>query len=208
VRVCTLSGRGVFRVLAPGLSQVTWPKKFKSGPIDKYDGSNNPEEFIQVYHTVIEAVGDDDRVKINYLPTALSGAVRSYLVNLHEGTIYNWDHLCVMFIDNFQVTYERSSTTETSKTIKWKHDKSLWDYVKHFCDARSAIPNIQDIKIINVFHDEISDIKTVEDICDICIEASEARDREVNAADHENRKQQPTDQKEKRSFHSPADAEK
>jgi hypothetical protein len=32
-----------------------WPEKFKARHIDKYDGSNNPEEFIQVYHMVIEA---------------------------------------------------------------------------------------------------------------------------------------------------------
>jgi hypothetical protein len=43
VRVRTPSGRGVFRVLAPGLNQVTWPDKLKSGPINKYDDPNNPK---------------------------------------------------------------------------------------------------------------------------------------------------------------------
>jgi hypothetical protein len=60
--------------------------------------------------------------------------------------------------------------------------------VKHFCNARSAILYIQDIEIINVFHNEVSDIKTIEEITmrkpkivldllavtDVCIEASEA----------------------------------
>jgi fructose 1,6-bisphosphatase len=36
--------------------------------------------------------------------------------------------------------------------------------VKYFCNARNTILYIQDIKIINVFHDKVSDIKTVEDI--------------------------------------------
>jgi hypothetical protein len=31
-----------------------------------------PEEFIQVYHTVIEAIGGDNRVKANYLPQLCS----------------------------------------------------------------------------------------------------------------------------------------
>jgi hypothetical protein len=75
-RDVTQSGRGGFCALAPPLRQLVWPKKFKVGHIDKYDGSSNPEEFIQVYHTVIEAAGGDDRVKTNYLPTALSGAAR------------------------------------------------------------------------------------------------------------------------------------
>jgi hypothetical protein len=60
--------------------------------------------------------------------------------------------------------------------------------VKHFYNARNAIPYIQDIEIINTFHDGVSDIKTVEEIAmkkprtvvdllavvDVCIEASEA----------------------------------
>jgi hypothetical protein len=110
---------------------------------------------------------------------------------LPEGSIYTWDQLCVIFIRNIQVTYERPSTAETLKTIKQKHNKSLRDYVKHFCNDRNAISYIQDIKIINAFHDGVSDIKTVEEIAikkhrtvadllavaDVCIEASEARAR-------------------------------
>jgi hypothetical protein len=103
-------------------------------------------------------------------------------------------------------------------TIKQKHDESLRDYVKRFCNARNVILHIQDIEIINVFHDDVSDIKIVEEIAmkkpktvadlltvaDICIAASEARPRlvesrgkrpsrkkddwEVNTADHGDRK--------------------
>jgi hypothetical protein len=73
VRDVTPSRRGGFCALTLPLRQVVWPEKFKAGHIDKYDGSNNPEEFIQVYHIVIEAAGGDDRVKVNYLPTTLFG---------------------------------------------------------------------------------------------------------------------------------------
>jgi hypothetical protein len=71
-------------------------------PLDKYDDSSNPEEFIWIYHTVIEVTGGDNRVKTNYLLMALSGVTKSWLVNLPEGTIYNWDQLYAMFIRNFQ----------------------------------------------------------------------------------------------------------
>jgi hypothetical protein len=142
-----------------------------------------------VYQTVIEDAGGDDRVKANFLPTTLTGAARSWLINLPEGSVTSWDQLCVMFIRNFQGTYESPSTAETLKTIRKKHDESLQDYVKRFCNARNAIPYIQDIEIINAFHDGVSDIKTVEEIVmkklktvadllavtNVCIEAFEAR---------------------------------
>jgi hypothetical protein len=96
-----------------------------------------------------------------------------------------------MFIRNFQGTYERPCTAETLKTIKQKHDESLRDYVKHFCNARNAIPYIQGIEIINAFRDGVRNIKTVEEIAmkkpktvadllaviDVCIEPSETRAR-------------------------------
>jgi hypothetical protein len=105
VRDVTPSGRDSFRALAPSLRQVIWLEKFKVEHIDKYDGSSNLEEFIQVYHTIIEAAEGDNRVKANYLTTALAGAARSWLINLLEGSIYTWDQLCIMFIGNFQDMY-------------------------------------------------------------------------------------------------------
>jgi hypothetical protein len=60
-----------------------------AGHIDQYDGSSNLEEFIQVYLTIIEAAGGDDRVKANFLHTALSGATRSWLINLPKGSIHS-----------------------------------------------------------------------------------------------------------------------
>jgi hypothetical protein len=92
-RATTPSGRGGFHALTPTLRQVACPDKFKPRPIDKYDGSNSPEEFIQVYHTIIDATGGENREKANYLLMTLSDAARSWLTNLLEGTIYNWDQL-------------------------------------------------------------------------------------------------------------------
>jgi hypothetical protein len=116
---------GALYALASGLRQVAWPDKFKPQPIKQYESSSNPKEFIQVYHTIIEAARGDDRVKANYLPTTLTDVARSWLINLPEGCIYNWDQLCAMFIGNFQDTHEHPSTAETLKMIKQKPNESL-----------------------------------------------------------------------------------
>jgi hypothetical protein len=77
-------GKSGFLALAGPLRQVRWPDKFKTSNIDRYDGSSNPEEFIQVYQTIIEAAGGDDQVKANFLPTTLTDAARLWLINLPE----------------------------------------------------------------------------------------------------------------------------
>jgi hypothetical protein len=86
---CHAVREGAFCALALRLRQVVWPDKFNPKPIDKYGSSSNPEEFIHVYHTILEAVGGDDQVKANYLLKALTGVARSWLINLLESTIYN-----------------------------------------------------------------------------------------------------------------------
>jgi hypothetical protein len=100
-RDVTPTGRSGFRTLAGPLREVRWPAKFKACHIDQYDDSSNPKEFIQIYQTVIEAVGGDDRVKANFLHTALSGSATSWLINLPKGSIRSWDQLCAMLIENF-----------------------------------------------------------------------------------------------------------
>jgi hypothetical protein len=48
-------GKSGFYGLVGPLRQVPWPEKFKADNIDWYDGSNIPEEFIQVYQIIIDA---------------------------------------------------------------------------------------------------------------------------------------------------------
>jgi hypothetical protein len=54
-----------------------------------------------VYQTIIKAIGGDNRVKANFLPTALTDTARSWLINLLEGSITSRDQLCAMFIGYF-----------------------------------------------------------------------------------------------------------
>ena len=60
---------------------------FKPSPIEKYDGTTNPKEWISIYSMVIEAAYGDDYVKANHLPTVLQGSARTWLMNLPKGTV-------------------------------------------------------------------------------------------------------------------------
>jgi hypothetical protein len=50
---------------------------FKPLGIDKYDGSTNPTEWLEVYQLAIKAVVGDLYVMANYLPIFLSSSTRT-----------------------------------------------------------------------------------------------------------------------------------
>jgi hypothetical protein len=75
--------------LADHLHAVSWPSKFRPHLSEKYDGTSNPSEFLQVYVTAITAAGGNTAVMVTYFYVALSGPARTWLMNLAPGSIYS-----------------------------------------------------------------------------------------------------------------------
>jgi hypothetical protein len=73
--------------LADHLRAVAWPSKFRPHLPEKYDGSSNPSEFLQVYITAITAAGGNEAVMASYFHVALTGPARTWLMNLTPGSI-------------------------------------------------------------------------------------------------------------------------
>jgi hypothetical protein len=75
--------------LADHLRAATWPSKFWPHVSEKYDGTSNPSEFLQLYVIAIAAPGGDTAVMATYFHVALSRAARTWLMNLTPGSIYS-----------------------------------------------------------------------------------------------------------------------
>jgi hypothetical protein len=73
--------------LAPHIHVVVWPRKFRPHLSEKYDGTVNSIEFLRIYSTSILAAGGDEAIMANYIPVALTGTTRSWLMNLPKGTL-------------------------------------------------------------------------------------------------------------------------
>nr|CAH67804.1 OSIGBa0132E09-OSIGBa0108L24.18 [Oryza sativa] len=82
------------RAFVASLRNVRWPPRFRPTIAEKYDGSVNPAEFLQVYTTGIEAAGGDDRVMANFFPMAMKGQARGWLMNLPPASVHSWEDLC------------------------------------------------------------------------------------------------------------------
>ena len=63
----------------------------------RYNGAADPSAFLLVHEeAVLEAEGDD-KVMANWLPMALTGAPRAWLLNLPGSTVASWEELCGLF---------------------------------------------------------------------------------------------------------------
>jgi hypothetical protein len=100
-----LAGMGC-ATLADHLRAASWPPKFRPHLPEKYDGTSNPSEFLQVYVTAITAAGGNTAVMATYFHVALSGPTQTWLMNLAPGSIYSWEELCMRFIANFANAYQ------------------------------------------------------------------------------------------------------
>jgi hypothetical protein len=69
---------------------VDWPTKFPPDLPGKYDGTIDPEEFLQIYTNAIQAVGGGPRVLANYFHVSLWEIARSWLMNLLPGSVGSW----------------------------------------------------------------------------------------------------------------------
>nr|CAE01745.2 OSJNBb0056F09.8 [Oryza sativa Japonica Group] len=138
------------RAFVASLRNVRWPSRFRPTITEKYDGSVNPAEFLQVYTTGIEAAGGDDRVMANFFPMALKGQARGWLMNLPPASVHSWEDLCQQFTMNFQGTYPRPGEEA--------------DLHARFCQVRNTIPCIPAHAVIYAFRGGVRHNRMLEKI--------------------------------------------
>nr|CAH67900.1 OSIGBa0115K01-H0319F09.6 [Oryza sativa] len=152
------------RAFVASLRNVRWPPRFRPTIAEKYDGSVNPAEFLQVYTTGIEAAGGDDRVMANFFPMALKGQARGWLMNLPPTSVHSWEDLCQQFTMNFQGTYPRPGEEADLHAVQRRDDESLRSYIQRFCQVRNTIPCIPAHAVIYAFRGGVRHNRMLEKI--------------------------------------------
>jgi hypothetical protein len=104
---------GGVKTYSQDLKRVRWPLNFKTSGIEKYDGSTNPSEWLEVYQLSIEAAGGDSYIMVNYLPICLSASARTWHLGLLVGSVRSLNHLRQLFTRNFRATCAHLELTGT-----------------------------------------------------------------------------------------------
>jgi hypothetical protein len=132
---------------APSLRSVAGVGKQR----EKYNGSVNPAEFLQIYSTLILTVGGNEAVMVNYFPVALTGMARLWLMNLPEGSLTSWVELCRQFVASFKRTYARLGNKVDLHTMQQCPGESLRSFMQRFSQVQNTTPCISNAFIVVAF---------------------------------------------------------
>jgi hypothetical protein len=80
----TEHGLPSLKQFTPHLRQVIWPKNFKLEKLSKYNGKENPENWITLYEITVRSASSDEHVMANYLPFVLDQTSHQWLLSLLE----------------------------------------------------------------------------------------------------------------------------
>ena len=91
-----------FQALSKAFDNIEYPKDFKPTNIQKYDGKQDPAQWLRLYSTAISVAGGDTNTKVLYLPMALEPAPLTWLESQARESSHSWEDLKKAFVDNFQ----------------------------------------------------------------------------------------------------------
>jgi hypothetical protein len=137
--------------LADHLRTASWPSKFRPHLPEKYDGTSNPSEFLQVYVAAITAAGGNTAVMVTYFHVALCGPALTCLMNLAPGSVYSWEELCARFVVNFASAYQQHGVEAHLHAVRQEPGETLRTFISRFTKVRGTIPRISDASIITAF---------------------------------------------------------
>jgi hypothetical protein len=142
--------------LADHLRAASWPSKFRPHLPEKYDGTSNLLEFLQVYVTAITAAGGNTAMMATYFHVALSGPARTWLRYLA------WEELCARFTVNFASAYQQHGVEAHLHAVRQEPEETLRMFISRFTKVRGTIPRISDASIITAFRQGVRDEKMLE----------------------------------------------
>ena len=99
-----------FLALSSIFDNIEYPKDFKPTNIQKYDGKQDPAQWLHLYSTDVSVTGGNTNTKVLYFLMALESAPLTWLESLTCESIHSWEDLKNAFVDNFQGSLHRVAT--------------------------------------------------------------------------------------------------
>jgi hypothetical protein len=108
------------------------PVKFKMPRIEKYDGSEDPQDHLEAFREHLILHGTPDEIAGRAFPLTLKGVAKDWFTGLSPKSIGTFKELGHLFLTQFIVTRKRKKNTTCLLTMRQGNEESLKDFMLHF----------------------------------------------------------------------------
>ena len=139
------------------------PEKFKPTGITKYDGKQDPVQWLRCYSLAVQAAGGNNDTKVIHFPICMEPAPLTWLESLKPKSIDSWADLTKAFTNNFAGSMARPGNKIDLRQIKQKEGETLRDYLRRFFEKKATIVDISEADVIECFQNRLYDRRTYQD---------------------------------------------
>ncbi|XP_020216897.1 uncharacterized protein LOC109800527 [Cajanus cajan] len=126
----------------PSIMQLSLLDNWKSLPIDKYDGTTDPDEHLDVFLTQVTLSTTDDAALCHIFPTSLKGRALSWFTRLPPNSIDSFNTLSSQFTVQFATSRPHSLTSLSLVSLRQDKKESLRTFMDRFNKAALEIRDL------------------------------------------------------------------
>ncbi|XP_020231601.1 uncharacterized protein LOC109812127 [Cajanus cajan] len=149
----------------PSIMQIPLMDNWKSLPIDKYDGTTDPDEHLDVFLMQVTLSTTDDAALCRIFPTSLKGRALSWFTRLPSNSIDSFNTLSSQFVIQFATSRPHSLTSLSLVNLRQDKKESLRTFMDRF--NKTAL-EIRDLNLAVALHHLTTALKPGPFVNSIC----------------------------------------
>jgi hypothetical protein len=108
------------------------PDKFKMPRIDKYDGSEDPQDHLEAFREHLILHGTLDEIACRAFPLTLKGVAKDWFIGLPPKSVGTFKELGRLLLTQFLATRKRKKNANCLLTMCQGKEESLKDFMLRF----------------------------------------------------------------------------
>ncbi|XP_020220516.1 uncharacterized protein LOC109803382 [Cajanus cajan] len=126
----------------PNIMQSSLLDHWKSLPLDKYDGTTDPDEHVDIFLTQVTLSTTDDAALCRIFPTSLKGRALSWFTRLLANSVDSFNTLASQFTIQFATSRPHQLTSLALVSIWQEKKESLRTFMSRFNKATLKIQDL------------------------------------------------------------------
>ena len=125
--------------LSTALQHTPWPLGYKPTQLPRYNGSEDPTQFIMAYEATIASAGGDGPIMAKSFIMACEGPLANWYSHQPAGSITSWPQLKAKLRQDFQGFGRLDSNTIENFQCLQGDKEPLYDYIRRFVQKKALI---------------------------------------------------------------------